>query len=587
MPLGCLGYEWDEDTANGFRPAGLFDLSSTTSTTAEIFVDYGSTTMTGQKATHHLTLYRALSGALVFGAGTVQWAWGLDNTTTGGSTDRNMQQATVNLFADMGAQPATLMSGLVAATRSTDTTAPTSSITSPAAGANLTDGTAVTISGTASDIGGVVAGVEVSTDGGTTWHPANGTTSWSYTWAAHGNPSTTIRSRAVDDSGNLETPSTGTSVNVACPCSIWGSGTAPAVVDSGDASSVELGVKFTSDVAGSISGIRFYKASTNTGTHIGNLWSASATHIGTLWSSSGTALATATFSGETASGWKQVTFANPVAITAGTTYVASYLAPVGHYSSTSAAFASSGVDAPPLHALANSIHPNGVYVYSSSNAFPTSSYNATNYWVDLVFTQAAATAPGAPTNVVASAGNGSATVSWTAPSNGGSTITSYTLTPYIGTNPQAATTISGSPPATSVTITGLTNGTTYTFKVSATNAIGTGPASAPSNAVTPATVPSAPTNVIAIAGNGSATVSWTAPSNGGSPITSYTITPYVGTTAKASTTISGSPPATSVTITGLTNGTTYTFKVSATNAIGTGPQSAASNAVKPCGLICL
>jgi len=235
-----------------------------------------------------------------------------------------------------------------------------------------------------------------------------------------------------------------------------------------------LGVAFNADTNGSVTGIRFYKATTNTGTH-----------IGTLWSSSGTALASATFSGETASGWQQVTFANPVAITAGTTYVASYLAPAGHYSYTSQAFASSGVDAPPLHALANSIHPNGVYVYSSSNAFPTSSYNATNYWVDLVLTQAAATVPGAPTNVVATAGNGSATVNWTAPSNGGSAITSYTITPYVGTTARASTTISGSPPATSATITGLTNGTTYTFKVSATNAIGTGPQSAASNAVKP------------------------------------------------------------------------------------------------------
>src|SRR5205807_730114 len=109
----------------------------------------------------------------------------------------------------------------------------------------------------------------------------------------------------------------------------------------------------------------------------------------------------------------------------------------------------SGLDAPPLHALANSIHPDGVYVYSSSNAFPTLSYNATNYWVDLVFTQAAATAPAAPTNVVATAGNGSAKVSWTAPTNGGSPITSYTITPYVGTTAKASTTISGSPPATS------------------------------------------------------------------------------------------------------------------------------------------
>ena len=90
----------------------------------------------------------------------------------GGNTDTAMQQATVNLFADMGAQPFSLISGLTPATASTDTTAPTSTITSPSQGATLADGSAVTISGTATDAGGgVVAGVEVSTDGGSTWHP--------------------------------------------------------------------------------------------------------------------------------------------------------------------------------------------------------------------------------------------------------------------------------------------------------------------------------------------------------------------------------------------------------------------------------
>jgi hypothetical protein len=91
--------------------------------------------------------------------------------------------------------------------------------------------------------------------------------------------------------------------------------------------------------------------------------------------------------------------------------------------------------------------------------------------------------------VTASAGNGSATVNWTAPaSNGGSTITSYTVTPYIGSTAQTPVTVTGSPPATSTTVANLTNGTAYTFTVSATNAIGTGPASSPSNTVTPGAV---------------------------------------------------------------------------------------------------
>jgi galactose oxidase-like protein/fibronectin type III domain protein len=93
--------------------------------------------------------------------------------------------------------------------------------------------------------------------------------------------------------------------------------------------------------------------------------------------------------------------------------------------------------------------------------------------------------------------------------------------------------------------------------------------------------PAAPTGVTAVAGNGSATVSWTAPGDGGSPITSYTVTPYIGSTAQTPTTVSGSPPATSAAVTGLTNGTAYTFTVTATNGVGTGPASSSSNVVTP------
>ena len=193
------------------------------------------------------------------------------------------------------------------------------------------------------------------------------------------------------------------------------------------------------------------------------------------------------------------------------------------------------------------------------------------------------TAPGAPSGVTATAGNASATVSWTAPSNGGSLITSYTITPYVGSTAQAPTTVTGSPPVTSATVNGLTNGTAYTFTVTATNGVGTGPASSASAPVTPSapTVPAAPTGVTATAGNASATVSWTAPSNGGSAITSYTVTPYIGSTAQTPTTVTGSPPATSATVNGLTNGTAYTFTVTATNSVGAGAPSAASNSITP------
>jgi Bacterial Ig domain len=114
-----------------------------------------------------------------------------------------MQQATINLFADMGVQPATLQPGLTAAAASSDTTPPSSAPVNPTR--TVTAGNAVTVSGTAADSGGGrVGGVEVSVDGGTTWHPANGRESWSYTWTPTASGQVTILSRAADDSGNLE-----------------------------------------------------------------------------------------------------------------------------------------------------------------------------------------------------------------------------------------------------------------------------------------------------------------------------------------------------------------------------------------------
>ena len=187
------------------------------------------------------------------------------------------------------------------------------------------------------------------------------------------------------------------------------------------------------------------------------------------------------------------------------------------------------------------------------------------------------TVPGAPTIGTATAGNASATVNWTAPaSNGGSAITGYVVTPYIGATAQSATTVGV---VTSTSITGLTNGTSYTFRVAAINSVGTGAQSADSNAVTPATVPGAPTIGTATAGNASATVNWTAPaSNGGSAITGYVVTPYIGATAQSATTVG---VVTSTSISGLSNGTSYTFRVAAINSVGTGAQSANSNAVTP------
>ncbi len=230
---GILGHEWDSDIDNGFRPPGLFRVAASTFDNTLYCVHPGRGCEPGT-ATHHAVLYRHESGALVFGAGTLQWSWGLDahhDTETGvpperqntfdtrvgvdpHGPDRVLQQATVNLFADMGVQPATLEVGLVAAEASTDDVAPVSSIDgrSPAVGE---DGV-VTVTGAASDGGGgVVAGVEVSVDGGLTWHPATGRASWRFEWKPGGEGGEVqVLSRAVDDSGNLEVVGEGARVVV-------------------------------------------------------------------------------------------------------------------------------------------------------------------------------------------------------------------------------------------------------------------------------------------------------------------------------------------------------------------------------------
>jgi len=403
FPAQTLGYEWDVDGDNGFRPAGAFRLSTSTyPLTSDYLLDWGATYGAGT-ATHHLMMYRAPSGALVFGAGTVQWSWGLDRNHDDPfglpqDPDPNMQQATVNLLADMGVQPAALQGGLVPGTASTDGTPPVSSITSPTSGAAITTGSAITISGLGMDSGGgVVAGVEVSVDGGATWHPASGRASWTYAWTPTVLGSTTIRTRAADDSGNLETSSAGIFVTVVpqdCPCSAWGSSATPSTIDSGDANSVEVGVKFRSDFNGYITGIRFYKSTANMGTHVGN-----------LWSSTGTLLASATFTNETSSGWQQVNFSTPAAITANTVYVASYFAPAGHYSADRNFFSTAGLNDPPIHLLANGVSgPNGVFSYGSLSSFPTSSFNATNYWVDVTYIPSMGM-PGAPAALLVNPSN--------------------------------------------------------------------------------------------------------------------------------------------------------------------------------------
>jgi uncharacterized protein YkwD len=166
---------------------------------------------------------------------------------------------------------------------------------------------------------------------------------------------------------NSSSPSPSTSV------SIWPSTAVPPMYLS-VGGAVELGLKFRSDVAGQITGIRFYKNSYNTGVHSGSLWSAN-----------GQLLASGVFSNETGTGWQTLTFSTPVSIAANQTYIASY-----HTNASTASVGfelqSAGVDTPPLHALQTGVAGyNGVYIFGGGGMFPIQGTSGYNFWVDVLF----------------------------------------------------------------------------------------------------------------------------------------------------------------------------------------------------------
>jgi len=204
--------------------------------------------------------------------------------------------------------------------------------------------------------------------------------------------------------------------------------------------------------------------------------------------------------------------------------------------------------------------------------------------IDLGDTWTLDNAPTAPTGVSATSnGDAKSVVSWTAPFNGGSAITGYAVTAADSSNPanggESCASFGGSPVATHCVIAGLTNGDTYTFTVTAANAVSTGPASVPSATAVPAAVPDDPTSVAATSNaNARSVVRWVDPaSNNGSGITLYTATASPG----AHTCQITGATATGCTVAGLTNGVSYVFTVSATNAAGTGAASSPSNFATP------
>jgi hypothetical protein len=186
----------------------------------------------------------------------------------------------------------------------------------------------------------------------------------------------TILSRATDDSANTEASPARVEVLVTGPCTLFGL-RQPAVPDCGATEPAELGVRFRSEVDGCVTGVRFYKAPDNTGTH-----------TGTLWSVSGQQLAAGTFASETPSGWQTLDFAAPVSVGAGQTYVASYFAPHGHYSAEPDFFYYRDHTAWPLAAeetVAGTGRGNGARAVGHQLPRPVG--DGSNFYVDVVFSR--------------------------------------------------------------------------------------------------------------------------------------------------------------------------------------------------------
>ena len=261
-------------------------------------------------------------------------------------------------------------------------------------------GPGVTVAGTASDTAGMVGGVKVSTDGGTTWLPAQGRETWTYNWTPSSVGSVTLKTRAVDDSGNLgpHQRARPSRLRPNLPMQYLEQPDDSATVSDPDTAAVELGDKFRTDVDGFVTGLRFYKGSANTGTHVGHLWT-SGGHTprpgdvqrrkclglaaGPLRQSGGDRR-------RTRATWFPTT--RRTAATRRTTAISRALP------STTAA------DSAPRRQDG----PNSIYKYGASGSFPDQRTTPANYWVDVVFVTDVGPDNTAPTVLSVSPGDGAA-----------------------------------------------------------------------------------------------------------------------------------------------------------------------------------
>jgi fibronectin type 3 domain-containing protein len=471
-----------------------------------------------------------------------------------------------------------------ALTVTVDSVAPTSSVTSPAAGATVA-GT-VNAAASASDTGSGVASVAFQVDGVTkvTDTASPYTYAWNTTAVANGQH--TLTEVATDVAGNKSTSSVTVDVENGAGATAPGAPTLNSATP-GNGSAALAWSAPSSDGGSAITGYKVYRGTTSGGetllTTLGNVTS-----------------------------WNDTNAAN------GTTYYykLSAVNAVGE-SAVSNELSATPATVPGAPTLNNATPGNGSVALmwsppSSNGGSATTGYkvyrgttsggetllttlgnvtswtdnnaaNGTAYYYKVTAVNSVgegtasnelsatpATVPGAPTLNSANAGNGSVALSWSAPgSNGGSATTAYRV--YRGTTSGGETLLTTLGNVTSWTDTNTANGTTYYYKLSAVNAVGEGATSNELSA-TPATVPGTPTLNSANAGNGSVALAWSAPgSNGGSAITAYKV--YRGTSSGGETLLTTLGNVTSWTDTNAANGTTYYYKVSAVNSVGEGAAS--------------